>query len=93
MKGDDSPPVLEIKVPDDTDAGMPVSIHHLLRGTLRAHYVRAIVLLAECQPYVDDPDLFESVNELMSEVERSGSLRCRRNATQWEVALPDGKGR
>lgn len=88
-----SGPAPEAQVHDDTGAGSPATVHSILRGTLRAHYVRAVVLLAECQPYVDDPDLLESIDELMADVDRSGSLTCRKNATQWEVALPDGTGR
>lgn len=86
-------PAPTIQTCECTDARSPVPFRPVLRGALHAHYVRAILLLAECQPYVDDPDLFASVDELMADVGRGGSLTCRRDATQWEVALPAGSVR
>jgi len=68
-------------------------MNDLLRGTRHARYVRLVVLLAECAPYVDDPDLIDIIDELMAEVARDGLLECRRNGTRWEIALPRSKER
>ncbi len=60
---------------------------------LYARYVRALALLCECAPFVDDPDYLNLIDELVADACKHYPLDCQRDGDRFEIALraPDGK--
>jgi hypothetical protein len=56
---------------------------------LYVRYVRALALLAECAPYVDEPDYLELIETLMADAQEAYPLRVCRNGAMWEIAARD----
>ena len=53
---------------------------------LYVRYVRALALLAECAPYIDEPDYLDLIETIMMDAQASYPLTVRRNGLQWEIA-------
>ena len=53
---------------------------------LYVRYLRALALLAECAPYVDEPDYVELIGTLMADAQASYPLAVCRNGARWEIA-------
>jgi hypothetical protein len=56
---------------------------------LYVRYVRALALLAECAPYVDEPDYLELIETIMIDAQVAYPLTVCRNGARWEVAPRD----
>ncbi len=54
---------------------------------LYAQYVRALALLCECAPYVDDDDYAELIDELLADACKHYPLIWRRDGARREIAL------
>lgn len=54
---------------------------------LYARYLRALALLCECAPFVDDQDYAELIDELVTDACKHYPLDCRRNGDFREIAL------
>jgi hypothetical protein len=59
---------------------------------LYARYVRALTLLCECAPFVDDPDYAELIDELLADAVKHYPLECRHNGERREIALRSPAG-
>ena len=53
---------------------------------LYVRYVRALALLAECAPYVDEPDYADLIETIMADAQASYPLVACRNGSRWEIA-------
>ncbi len=53
---------------------------------LYLRYVRALALLSECAPYVDEPDYAELIEALLRDAQERYPLEVRRNGERWEIA-------
>jgi hypothetical protein len=53
---------------------------------LFARYVRALALLCECAPYVDEPHYAELIEELLSDASSSYPLEWRCDGGRYEIA-------
>ena len=58
---------------------------------LYARYVRALALLCECAPYVDEPSYSEQIDEVLADAATHYPLDWRRSGCTVEVA-PIGAG-
>ncbi len=58
---------------------------------LYARYVRALALLCECVPYVDDEDVSEQIDQALAEAASHHPLDWRRSGCMAEIA-PRGAG-
>ena len=56
---------------------------------LYVRYVRALALLAECAPYVEEPDYLEVIESVMMDAQASYPLTVCRNGDRWEIAPRD----
>jgi hypothetical protein len=54
---------------------------------LYAQYVRALALLCECAPFVDDEDYADLIDELLADACKHYPLEWRRNGARREIAL------
>jgi hypothetical protein len=54
---------------------------------LYARYLRALALLCECAPYVDDEDYSELIYELLADACRHYPLECRHDGDRRALAL------
>lgn len=59
-------------------------------AALYVRYVRALALLGECAPYVDEPDYLELIETVMTDAQEAYPLRVCRNGAAWEIAPRDG---
>ena len=53
---------------------------------LYVRYVRALALLAECAPDVDEPDYADLIEVLLRDAEAHYPLTVCRNGARWEIA-------
>jgi hypothetical protein len=60
---------------------------------LYVRYVRALALLAECAPYVDEPDYVELIETVMNDAQEAYPLTVSRNGSMWEIAPRDAAQR
>lgn len=82
MKLDDLP----CREPDAMPALRPSADATLGETELYVRYLRALALLAECAPYVDEPDYVELIGTLMADAQASYPLAVCRNGARWEIA-------
>ena len=54
---------------------------------LYVRYVRALALLCECAPYVDEPDYTDMIDDLLEEACRHYPLAWQRDGERREIAL------
>jgi hypothetical protein len=54
---------------------------------LYVRYVRALALLCECAPFVDDTDYADLIDELLADAVRHYPLECRHDGDRREIAL------
>ena len=54
---------------------------------LYARYVRALALLCECAPFVDDPDYSELIDELLADACRHYPLTWHRDGDYRQIAV------
>jgi len=54
---------------------------------LYARYVRALALLCECAPFVDDPDYSELIDELLADACRHYPLTWHRDGDYRQIAI------
>src|SRR5258707_15585740 len=54
---------------------------------LYAQYVRALALLCECAPFVDDEDYADLIDELLADACKHYPLEWRRNGARREIEL------
>ena len=54
---------------------------------LYARYVRALALLCECAPFVDDADYADLIDELLADAVKHYPLECRHDGDRREIAL------
>jgi hypothetical protein len=54
---------------------------------LYVRYVRALALLCECAPFVDDEDYTELIDELLADAVEHYPLECRHDGDRREIAL------
>ena len=54
---------------------------------LYARYLRALALLCECAPYVDDADYAALIDELLADACEHYPLECRHDGDRREIAL------
>lgn len=53
---------------------------------LYVRYLRALALLGECAPFVDDADYTELIGALFADAQANYPLAVRRHGERWEVA-------
>lgn len=53
---------------------------------LYVRYVRALALLGECAPYVDEADYASLIGALLADAQANYPLAVRRHGERWEVA-------
>ncbi len=53
---------------------------------LYVRYLRALALLGECAPSIDEPDYADLVGILMRDAEAHYPVRVCRNGGRWEIA-------
>ena len=81
-----------MKLHDSRCAEDPVPDLRPSRGASRTEkelytrYVRALALLAECAPYVDEPDYEDLIEILLRDAEAHYPLTVCRNGARWEIA-------
>ena len=81
-----------MKLHDSRCAEDPVPDLRPSRGASRTEkelytrYVRALALLAECAPYVDEPDYADLIEILLRDAEAHYPLTVCRNGARWEIA-------
>lgn len=86
---------LEADVPDGTDCMPGDPLRGLDLGVelperefrLYARYLRALALLCECAPYVDDADYVDLIDELLADAVKHYPLACRHDGDRREIAL------
>jgi hypothetical protein len=61
---------------------------HDAPSLLFARYVKALALLCECQPYVDEPDYETQLDTLLREACTAYGLEMRHVDGRFEIALP-----
>ncbi len=49
-------------------------------------YVRALATLAECAPYVDEPDFTDLIESVLADAQAHYPLTVCRNGSRWEIA-------
>ena len=54
---------------------------------LYARYVRALALLCECAPYVDEPDYADMIDDVLADACRHYPLAWQRDGERREIAL------
>ncbi|HEV7914612.1 MAG TPA: hypothetical protein VGP22_12675 [Albitalea sp.] len=80
-RGDSPPPT----VPEPWQLGLPPDTPPR-EALLYARYVRALALLCECAPYVDEPDYADLIDTLLADACASYPLEWRRSAGRHEIA-------
>lgn len=83
MKLDDLPCAL----PDTLATMRPAEDATPAEVALYVRYVRALALLAECTPYVDEPDHLDLIEAVMVDAQASYPLEVQRNGAGWEIAV------
>ena len=53
---------------------------------LYLRYVRALAVLAECAPYVDEPDYMALIGDVLADAQAHYPLVVCRNSDRWEIA-------
>ena len=66
----------------DLGAALPPS-----EARLYARYLRALALLCECAPYVDEPDYVDLIDELLADAAKHYPIEHRRDGDYREIAL------
>lgn len=56
------------------------------QAELYMRYVRALALLSECAPYVDEPDYAGLIEAVLHDAQARYPLEVRRNGERWEIA-------
>lgn len=65
--------------------GLPADVQ-AEQAELYARYVRALALLSECAPYVDEPDYAGLIEAVLHDAQARYPLEVRRNGERWEIA-------
>jgi len=52
---------------------------------LYVRYVRALALLSECAPFVDDPDYAELIGAVLVDAQANYPLLVRRDGGRWQI--------
>lgn len=55
-------------------------------AALYVRYVRALALLSECAPFVDEPDYAQLIEAVLDDACLHYPLTVRRNGERWEIA-------
>ena len=86
----------ESKLPPPTDAAAELAALERLSQLDRAaggdpglftRYLRALALLCECAPHVDEPDFADQVDEVLADACRHYPLTWQRDGARWAIAL------
>ncbi len=91
MKIDDSACLQPSAAQDCEPDALPASLAAGLDLTPRERalylrYVRALALLCECAPYVDEPDYADLIDEVLEDATRHYPLTWRRTGERCEIA-------
>ena len=81
-------PEVTEKLADDWLEGLDLGVELPPREfRLYARYVRALALLCECAPFVDDVDYADLIDELLADAVKHYPLECRHDGERREIAL------
>lgn len=73
--------------PDDLPAGLSAGLDQTPREReLYVRYVRALALLCECAPYVDEPDYTDLIDEVLADAARHYPLTWQRDGARCAIA-------
>ena len=53
---------------------------------LYARYVRALALLSECAPYLEEPDYVDQIDVLLADAQAHYPLEVRKDGDRWAIA-------